>query len=362
MKWKRSTNTLLFGKRDVRIMTQCRMQAAEIFGRSRPNSRIPPLWSVLSYVMLQCEAEDAHIWRRYRMLTELAKNPASGYRRHRIPKSNGQTRTLWIPGGEVRRQQRFIIDQILRRLAVDEHACAYRKGIGIRNCAEPHVGKAVLIHLDIRDFFGSITEDMVYEMFRRETGYEKSLCRFLARMCTLGGKLPQGALTSPMLSNILFRECDEALSRLAEAHGMVYTRYSDDLFFSGDAAGPVDTFLREASAAVSRHGFRLNTDKTGVRRQQHRQTVLGLTVNRGLQVNRDYRRRLMQELYYLERYGPNCTGAREQGDYEGYLRRLQGRLAYVIQMDPDNIRLRTAMLMVAAKLEECEIPCPAGFL
>ena len=361
MKWTRSNRALRFTGRDVQIMAQCRMQAAEILRHNGVNDRLPPLWSVLSYVMLQCDGEETHIWRRYRLLTELAKNPASGYHRRWITKSNGELRPLSVPGGEIRRQQRFIMNQILCQLPVDNHACAYRRGVGIRDCAQPHIGREVLIHLDIRDFFGSITEETVYELFRRETGYEKSLCRFLARMCTLRGKLPQGAVSSPMLSNIVFRDCDRELNRLAEAYGMAYTRYSDDLFFSGDGTVRVDGFIREAGRILGKYGFRLNGEKTKVRRGQHRQSVLGLTVNQGLQVNRDYRRRLMQELYYLERFGEECDGAMECGDYLCYLQKLQGKLGYVIQMDPDNIRLRTAQLMLAGKMEQYEILQGADF-
>lgn len=91
----------------------------------------------------------------------------------------------------------------------------------------------ILIHLDIKDFFGSITENMVFNMFSAETGYSKSLSRFLAQMCCFGGRLPQGTVTSPMLSNIVFRRCDEDLSRLSSQYGLNY-RHGEEDGFSDD--------------------------------------------------------------------------------------------------------------------------------
>lgn len=354
MKWMRRNNALHFGKGDMQVMSQCRMQATEIIRHNRFNSGIPPLWSVLSYAMLQYDGGSVGIWRRYRLLTELARNPAAGYRRQWITKSNGELRPLSIPGPELRRQQKFILEWILKELEVDPHAFAYRKGVGIRECAQPHVNRDVVVHLDIEDFFGSITEDMIYQMLREQTGYEKSLCRFLARLCSVKGKLPQGAATSPMISNLVFRSCDQHLALMAARCGMDYSRYSDDMFFSGGEEARVDTLLRGAEMVLKLYGFRLNREKTKVRRRQHRQSVLGLTVNEGLQVNRAYRRRLMQELHYLERFGPGSRDAVAFGDYGGYLRSLQGKLGYVLQMDPDNPRLGAARQMLEGKIAAYE--------
>ena len=172
----------------------------------------------------------------------------------------------------------------------------------------------------------------------------------LARLCCLYGSLPQGAVTSPMLSNIVFRKCDIALAQLADRRQMVYTRYSDDLFFSGGEAVDVKVFLKEAAEVLLRFGFKLNQEKTKVRRKQHRQEVLGLTVNERVQVNRAYRRKLMQELYYLERFGQNCTGALVEGDYLKYMQKLQGKLAYALHIDPDNSSLWDAQLKLTLRM------------
>lgn len=362
MKWKKGESSVSLSQSDMKIMAQCEMPLNEIMQRSHPNKSIPPLWSVLSYVMLQRNNTADGVWFYYRLLKKMVENTAKCYYYRQIPKANGGVREIYVPTFFLQREQKYIMNTILSGLPIDEHAYAYRKGVGIEDCAKPHVNKDILIHLDIKNFFGSITEDMVYETLVFETGYSKSLCRFLAQLCCLHGSLPQGTISSPMLSNIVFRLCDVALAELADKFRMVYTRYSDDLFFSGSNAIKVKDFLQEASGILLRFGFKLNTDKTKVRRGQHRQDVLGLTVNDHIQVNRGYRRKLMQELYYLERFGKNCKGAIESGDYLKYMQKLQGKLAYVIHMDPDNSNLWEAHLKLTLHMNRYAFLQERGFV
>lgn len=362
MKWNRKAAAFSLEPRDIRVMAQCKMPFTEMLRYHHPNRNIPPLWSVLSYVMLQYRSEDVNIWQRYRELMEIASNTDCWYYHHHIPKENGGTRRLCVPTHVIKTQQRFILETILKGLPVSSHAFAYCQGRSVEDCARPHIHQDVLIHLDITDFFGSITEDMVFAMFLRETGYSKSLCRLLAQLCCHRRRLPQGTVTSPMLSNIVFRRCDEALAQLAEQYSANYTRYSDDLFFSGDASVNVNQLLKDVSRILLSFGFRLNGEKTKVRRRQHRQAVLGLTVNDRLQVSRSYRRQLLQELYYLEKYGENCRGAELAGDYLKYMQQLQGRLAYVLHVDPDNSKLWEAHLKLTMRINHYTFLSDYGFL
>ena len=324
MKWKKGESSVSLTQSDMKIMAQCKMPFNEIMQRNHPNKNIPPLWSVLSYVMLQRNNTAEGVWFYYRLLKKMVEDTSKCYCRRQIPKANGGVREIYVPMFFLQKEHKHIMSTILSGLLIDEHAYAYRKGVSIEDCAKPHIKKDVLIHLDIKNFFGSITEDMVYETLISETGYAKSLCRFLSQLCCLHGSLPQGTITSPMLSNIVFCQCDIALSDLAKKYNMDYTRYSDDLFFSGNQTVSVKDFLKEVSNTLLRFGFKLNTEKTKIRRHHHRQGVLGLTVNDHIQVNRKYHRKLMQELYYLERFGKNCKGAIESGDYWKYMQKLQG--------------------------------------
>lgn len=362
MRWKSSDSSLTLNMFDMEIMAQCHMSFDEIMQRKRTNPDIPPLWSVLSYVMLQCQIPPKWMWSFHRQLLQMAENTAAHYRRTQIPKSNGGTRILHVPDFEIQAQQQFITDTVLCHLPVDDHAYAYRKGVSIKDCAGPHVHKDILIHLDLKNFFGSITEDMVYAAFLAQTGYSKSLCRLLAQLCCLRGHLPQGTVTSPMLSNVVFRPCDAALAEIANSHQMDYSRYSDDLFFSGNADTDVTALIAEVTDALARFGFQINREKTQVRRPQHRQAVLGLTVNEGLRVNRTYRRKLLQELYYLERFEKNCTGALEAEDYLRYMQQLQGKVAYVLHIDPNNQEFLTAHAKLTRRISQHCFLLEHGFL
>lgn len=336
MFWHSGEKTATLDQADLRVMTLCKMPMEELLRENTSPYDIPPLWSVLSYAMLMGHSSPEGILREYRLALQLAENTAPYYHRVDIPKAKGGVRWLYVPSYSLREHQAVILERILRALPVDEHAYAYRRGIGFRGCAQAHVGKAVLIHMDLKNFFGSVREDMVFAALRRDTEYASALCRFFARLCCLHGSLPQGTSTSPALSNIVFRPCDEALTELAASLNMDYTRYSDDLFFSGKESVDAGEVIGRVTALVESFGFHINKEKTAVRRQQDRQSVLGLTVNEHLQVNRTYRRKLEQELYYLDRFGLDAEGVKKAECPLRYLQQLLGKVNYVLQIDPKN--------------------------
>jgi hypothetical protein len=332
--WQNGEKRVTLEQADLQVMKLCMMPMEELLRENTSPYDIPPLWSVLSYVMLIGHGSPEGILREYRVVRAMAEHTAPYYHCVEIPKNKGGVRRLYVPHYSLREHQDRILSRILRQLPVDPHAYAYRRGISFRGCAQAHVGKAIVIHMDLKNFFGSIKENMVFTALQRDTEYGPALCRFFARLCCLHGSLPQGTSTSPALSNIVFRPCDEALAELAEGLGMAYTRYSDDLFFSGNAdAGEV---IGKVTALVESFGFHINKEKTRVRRQQDRQNVLGLTVNAGLQVNRTYRRKLEQALYYLERFGLDAEGMKKAESPLQYLQQLLGKVNYVLQIDPEN--------------------------
>lgn len=351
MKWDAKSERMMISDKDMEVLAQCGALAREIFYYGCKVDGIPPVWSVLSYVLLQENPSSTkRAWRCYRRYLRMAKKRDKYYWNKTISKSSGGRRTIAIPLGMLALYQRQLSSTVLEYLAVSPCAYAYRKGVNIRQCAEPHVNQELLFHLDIKGFFGSITEDMVYERLLKDTGYPKSLCRFFARLCCYRGRLPQGAPTSPILSNIVFRPCDEVLSELADQFGLRYTRYSDDLFFSGGKQVDQAEFLARVERILFYHGFRMNKEKTRVLGQHRCQTVLGLTVNERVQVNRKYKRKLLQEVYYLERFGEGCNGAAEEEHYYLYMQKLLGRLVYALSIEPDNMALWDAHLKLQMRL------------
>lgn len=348
---ERKTYTLSF--RDLVVMDQADISYQEMIRVKPKHPGLPPLWSKIPYLMLLLEHQNTakYFWKGYRELNTLLEKRDSFYRPARIPKAGGGTRNLLTPLGELMRHQKFILKNILYRIPVSEYACAYHKHRGLTHLAQPHVGHKTLLHLDIADFFSSITEQMVFTSLLEETGYPKSVAGFLSRLCCYKRYLPQGACTSPALSNICFKKCDEEIAALAKRYAMTYTRYSDDLYLSGDDI-PVAMILEEVTDILARHGFRINSKKTRVLHPHHAQKVTAIVVNEKMQVNREYRRQLRQELYYLERFGENAAGVLEAGNYWDYLYRLRGRVDFVLYVDPENKEFREAKAMLERLLYE----------
>lgn len=333
-------------------MRQCGMGIGEFLEENTGHHGLPPLWSLLAYVMMyEGTSSVNHFWESYRHAKALAENRDRHYYAAYIPKNTSGIRNLQVPGYEIASHQRFIWQNILKKLPVSECAFAYRKGIGIRECARPHVGRAVLIHMDIKNFFGSIRESTVFRYLLRETGYPKQLVHFISRMCCYAGSLPQGACTSPILSNICFRECDETLQLYCREHGLVYTRYSDDLFFSGDVEN-AGAHIKKITEILGKHGFKVNREKTKVLRKDAAQRILGMTVNTRLQVSRSYRRALRQELHYLYEFGGDAKGAKAADDWLSYLCCLQGKISYVLSADPENEEFRTHRRVILSMIQE----------
>lgn len=359
MKWDPQREKLSFSERDLRLMKQCKMTPDEVLRAVEHRGPIVPLWSVLSFVMLMEPTDDTDaFWKWYREVEMVAKCRDSLYCEYRVPKHSGGKRTITTPSYLLRRRQAFIAEKLLPPILPDPHAYAYRKGMSVRDCAAPHLGKQIVIHLDIRDFFGSIREDMVFAALLRETGYSKKLVRLLSRLCCYKDRLPQGACTSPALSNIVFKPCDEAIGRLAESLGMDYTRYSDDLYLSSDREGvSTTTVIGMVRKILADHGYRLHEEKTKILRQQHRQNVVGVVVNEKLQPSREYRRKLLQELYYVERFGGGSRQARAEEDYHQYLMRLQGKVSYVRQFLPEDPKFLEAAAMLRTRLDRLENFC-----
>ena len=342
MEWNTRKTTVRISPRDMAIMSQCKVDICEIMSWRTKHAEVPPLQTILSYMLLWNNRDvKAHWWKEYRAACLLAKERDQHYSLKYLPKKNGKVRAIAIPDDDLYFHQRFIWLDILRFLPVSDCACAYRRGVSMKSCAIPHVNRETVIHLDIQDFFGSITENMVFRCLERETGYSKRLVDFLSRLCCYKGRLPQGTCTSPVLSNICFRDCDEEIQAYAQSQGLAYTRYSDDLYLSGNAVN-VGEVIGMVRGILHRYGFSLNQKKTKVLYRNMPQRVLGLIVNEKLQVNRTYRRSLRQELYYVRRYGADAEGAKNAPSYLQYLHQLQGKIAYILCFDPSNEEFKRA--------------------
>ncbi|MCG3181034.1 MAG: hypothetical protein BIFFINMI_03402 [Phycisphaerae bacterium] len=261
-----------------------------------------------------------------RRLAHWAFHAGDCYRAVEIPKRNGSTRTLHVPPPPLKFIQRRILKRILGRVDLAPCVKGFRRGYSIRGNAWPHVGKDVVLNLDLRDFFPTITAARVFGMFK-SLGLDKPTADVLTRLTTCQGRLPQGAPTSPAISNIICRKLDRRLEGLARSAGAAYTRYADDLTFSGPAG--IQSILPLVRRIIGEEGFAVAPEKLRVTRRCRRQQVTGLVVNEKVAVPRQERRRLRAIVHNCVRDG---IGSQSRGD-PIFLLRLIGRIEFLRMID-----------------------------
>ncbi|MET0650065.1 MAG: reverse transcriptase family protein [Pyrinomonadaceae bacterium] len=214
------------------------------------------------------------------------------YRSFAIRKRSGGQRIIEEPEGDLKRVQRLILRRLLGRLRAHPAAHGFERGRSIVTAALPHARRTIVLRLDVQDFFLSTTAKRIQSYFRR-IGWGSEAAGLLTRLCTHRGGLPQGAPTSPRLSNLVNFRLDARLAALARAHGASFTRYADDMTFSFDADehDPLVAVIRTTKKVLREDGYRLHTDrKLRVLRPHMRQTVAGLVVNERVRLPRPTRR------------------------------------------------------------------------
>lgn len=268
----------------------------------------------------------------------------------RVPKKSGGTRLLSSPHRQLAATQRWILDQILRPLPTHDAAHGFAAGRSTATNSAAHVGADVVINADLSDFFPSITFYRAEGLFR-SFGYSPAVATILALLCTecpretvsLAGQthypatgpraLPQGACTSPAISNLIARNLDHRLAGIATRLGWQYTRYADDITFSirGEPRPGVGYVLARIRHICQDEGFRVNEKKTRVQRNNARQSVTGIVVNDKQGVPRRTVRRLRAILHQARRTGLAAQNRDKLPHFENW---LQGMIAYVGMIDP----------------------------
>jgi hypothetical protein len=268
-----------------------------------------------------------------------------------VPKRSGGLRRLASPQPRLAAAQAWVLHEVLEKLPTEEPAHGFIKGRGTVSCARPHVGREVVVNLDLSDFFPTITFGRVRGVFAR-LGYSPAVATILALICTESPRapvtfegrksfaavgpraLPQGACTSPALSNQVARKLDRRLVGMARKHGYTYTRYADDLTFSADgkSATELGMLLARVRHVVTEEGFAVNPKKGRLQRSGGRQTVTGIVVNDRLGVPREEVRRLRSILHHAETTGLAAQNRESVPHFEAHLR---GRLAYLHMIDPE---------------------------
>lgn len=277
-----------------------------------------------------------------------APQAAQHYVYRLLPKGpSGQVRLIECPKGRLKAIQRQILSEILTPVPPHAAAHGFVRDRNVRSFAAPHTGQLVVLKMDLRDFFPSIPGPQIQAVFRA-LGYPERVADLLGGLCTNATPsaiwppgapretidlhrrphLPQGAPTSPALANICAYRLDCRFSAFAQTCGAVYTRYADDLVFSGNEqfAACVDRFAIHAAVIAAEESFTVNHRKTRIMRRSVRQHIAGVVINENVNLRRGDCDRLKAILTNCIRLGP------ESQNRDGILHwreHLDGRVAYV---------------------------------
>jgi RNA-directed DNA polymerase len=274
------------------------------------------------------------------------------YVRYQVAKRRGGQRVILAPKRELKALQRKIYHDLLSKLPLHSAAHGFVAARSIITNAKPHVGKAVILNLDLQDFFPNISYRRVRGLFL-SLGYSLSVSSTFALLCTerdrrplqRGGQtvyvsngertLVQGAPTSPTLANLIARRLDARLDGMARKLGLTYTRYADDLTFSGDDYGKIFAALELAKEIITAEAFLVHEEKTCISRQSNRQIVTGIVVNQGTNTPRKVRRRVRAILNNAAKTGLAAQNHQGYTDFRAY---LLGLIGYIHEGNPAHAR------------------------
>lgn len=272
------------------------------------------------------------------------------YRRFEIKKKTGGNRQISAPMPRLKNAQRWILDNILLPIELHDAAHGFRPDRSIVSNAQPHVGAKVVINMDMENFFPTVTYRRIKGVFRN-IGFSEAVASVLAMICSesevdeveidfqkfyvaRGQRfLPQGAPTSPAITNLICRGLDTRLERSANKMGFVYTRYADDITFSSrDPQANVGRAIRRIRYLVEDEDFRIHPEKTRVLRSGKRLEVTGLTVNQKVTVSRKELRKFRATLHQIERDGPD---GKSWGNSPDVMAAIDGYANFVSMVDPE---------------------------
>lgn len=312
------------------------------YGKELMRRRVP--------VLLAPEDVAFHLGISMRQLNWLAYATEGRYHRFERLKANGKPRIIHAPTEKLKTVQRWIAERIVLKTKPHKYSTAFFPGSSLSDNAEPHVGRKLVVRVDLKDFFPSITFNQVRRVFS-SFGYTHQVSRLLANICCDQGRLVQGAPSSPALSNLVAKRMDsrvEGVKRFLASKEpkesqlkFYYTRYADDLVFSSDQEGLLSIlpFLRQI---VSDEGFTVNEDKLRIMRAARQQKVTGLIVNAKLNAPAKECRLLRNVLHGIRCHGVgvamqrwSVTNGQSVSDGAHFRQILAGKIAFIRSVNPE---------------------------
>ncbi|MBI1829932.1 MAG: RNA-directed DNA polymerase [Planctomycetes bacterium] len=256
---------------------------------------------------------------RLGMTEQELRNVSPSFREVFVPKKRGGQRRLLVPDADLKSLQRRILHRLLKKLRAHPAAHGFERGRSIVTNALPHKGQRVVIKIDLVDFFTGTKANRIEQYFRR-IGWNADVAALLTRLCTAEGSLPQGAPTSPRLSNLVNFNMDSRIARVVQQRNGQYTRYADDITisFPEDYPSRIRGVIQRVKRIVKQFGYRIHVrKKLQILRSHQQQRVTGLVVNRKVQLPRKVRRWLRAVQHRLKTRGSSTLTAKQLAGWRG---------------------------------------------
>lgn len=220
------------------------------------------------------------------------------YSKKIIPKKDKSDRILNVPNLSLKVIQRWILKEILEKISVSAQTMAFVPGLnGLKENAEQHKKNIFILEMDITNFFGTITEKQVYRLFHN-IGYNTKVAGILTNLCTYDGYLPQGAVTSPYIANLVCFHMDARINGYCSRKNIVYTRYADDLSFSSNNRTLLNRAEKFIKYIIADEGFTINDKKTRYLSNDVKKIVTGITINDfSVHVDKEFKKKIRAQIY-----------------------------------------------------------------
>jgi retron-type reverse transcriptase len=256
---------------------------------------------------------------------QLSINSHKYYKTYNVTKKSGKERTISQPSRKLKGLQSWVLVNILNKVNVSSSCKGFEKNSSILDNALPHKGSNTILSLDLKDFFPSITSKQVYNVFK-SLGYNSKIGTILTNICTFNKALPQGSPCSPKLANLVTWRLDLRIQGYVGKRGLNYTRYADDLTFSGLSPAKVVKILPMVKHIINNENFEINNSKTRIAGSARAKTVTGLVISgENIGIGKKKYNKLRSKIFHL-------TLPENQSDSK-LLHEVRGWISYLNSVD-----------------------------
>lgn len=278
------------------------------------------------------------------VLEKLVKNTDYYYRKITFyQKKNKKKRIVYVPDERLRFVQKYIVKNYLKDISINSCAKGFVQKESFISNATLHIGASVILNIDLKDFFYYIGYNRVYYIFFSILNFSEEHSKIFTCLCTKSlptqqtsikspnaKYIPLGAITSPIISNIIMKRLDNRITKLCKKLDILYSRYVDDLTFSTKDESISFNFTNLLQKIIIEEGFRINTKKTRYMSKNSRKEVTGLVIHsNGIDVKKEYIMKIQQDFYYIKKFGINSHCEKIKMSKDSYLTQLYGKILFV---------------------------------